>query len=261
MATIRTAANIKHDETLGDPMQPASGTLVLNTSRIRDFVTCPRQYFLTHVLRLPRVESDVSGAGALGSAVHAELHARHDQSTNHARHDDESPVDESLGLEASAIALVRAHSKLCPKDSATYVDGELDLWWFIPRKSLLLTGRIDALWEFPDGTIEVRDYKTGAAPSSLHNDIGAAIYLLLAVNLPQKPARVRIVYEALRGEEPNTVTLHANRTDLRAAYDNVIGMADHIRKERTFPATPSPVTCRSCGHRALCPASAQRGED
>jgi CRISPR/Cas system-associated exonuclease Cas4 (RecB family) len=249
-----------HDDTLGDPVQPAHGMLILNTSRIRNFVTCPRRYFLAHVLRLPSDASDPSGAGATGSAVHAELRARHEPGSTHPRHDEEGPVDETQGLDDNAMTLVRAHSALCPREEAEYLDGEIDMTWFIPRKSVLLTGRIDALWKYPDGTIEVRDYKTGASPSTLANDIGAAIYLLLAVNTPQKPKRVRIVYEALRGEEPRIITLHATRDDLRAAYDNVIEMAEHIRKERTFPAHPSPTACRSCGYNNLCPWSAGSGE-
>jgi RecB family exonuclease len=247
-----------HDETLGDPVQPARGMLVLNTSRIRDFVTCPRRFFLAHVLRLPSDASDPSGAGATGSAVHAELRARHNPGTDHPHHDAEMPIDETIALDDQAMSLVRAHNVLCPRDEATYVGGEVDLSWLIPRKSVLVTGRVDALWQFPDGTLEVRDYKTGGCPESLGTDIGAAIYLLLALNLPSKPQRIRIVYESLRGEAPKTIQLTATTDDVRAAYTNVMNMAEHIRRERTFPALPNTLNCRSCGYRAMCPLSAAK---
>jgi CRISPR/Cas system-associated exonuclease Cas4 (RecB family) len=250
-----------HDPTLGDPIQPARGMLVLNTSRIRDFVTCPRRFFLAHVLRLPSDASDPSGAGATGSAVHAELRARHQPGVDHPNHDVAHPIDETIALDDQAMSLVRAHNSLCPRKEATYVDGEVDLSWYIPRKSVLVTGRVDALWQFPDGTMEVRDYKTGACPTSLGDDIGAAIYLLLAINLPQKPTRVRIVYESLRGETPTTVELTATNDDVAAAYANVLNMAEHIRRERTFPATPNTIACRSCGYRALCPFSVATADD
>ena len=39
------------DPTLGAPVQPAPGTLVLTPTRYRAFAECPRRYFLAYVLR------------------------------------------------------------------------------------------------------------------------------------------------------------------------------------------------------------------
>lgn len=256
--------------TLGDPVQPASGMLVLNASKLKDFATCPRRYFLGSVLKLARADTDESGRAQLGSAVHAELFARHEDMHTH---DSSEPVDGSLGLTATALSMVRRHLELCPANARphqtgnepahepgeksgeqpVYLGGERDLHWLIVRRALLITGRIDALWRHPDGTIEVRDYKTGACPDSLEEDIGAQIYLILAANLPERPTKIRVTYESLGRDEAQTVSITANRANLGQALQLVTNHAEHIRQERTFPAYPSLTACGTCPYHHLCP--------
>jgi RecB family exonuclease len=248
--------------TLGDPVQPASGMLVLNASKLKDFATCPRRYFLGSVLKLARADTDEGGRAQLGSAVHAELFARHEDMHTH---DNLEPVDGSLGLTPAAMTMVRRHRALCPAkldprlgagpsgDEATYLGGERDLHWLIIRRAVLVTGRIDALWRHRDGTIEVRDYKTGACPESLAEDIGAQIYLLLAANLPERPTKIRVTYESLGRDEPQAVSIDADRSILANALRLVTEHAEHIRKERTFPAYPSAIACGTCPYQHLCP--------
>ena len=244
--------------TLGDPVQPASGMLVLNASKLKDFATCPRRYFLGSVLKLARADTDEGGRAQLGSAVHAELFARHEDMHTH---DSPEPVDGSLGLTTTALSMVRRHLELCPSNphhhepgqELQYLGGERDLHWLIIRRALLITGRVDALWRYPDGTIEVRDYKTGACPDSLEEDIGAQIYLLLAANLPERPTKIRVTYESLGRDEAQTVSIDANRANLSQALQLVTNHAEHIRKERTFPAYPSITACGTCPYQHLCP--------
>lgn len=247
---------------LGDPVQPASGMLVLNASKLKDFATCPRRYFLGSVLKLARADTDEGGRAQLGSAVHAELFARHEDMHTH---DSSEPVDGSLGLTPTALSMVRRHRELCPAipsrsgqndESAgtpVYLGGERDLHWLIIRRAVLVTGRVDALWRYPDGTIEVRDYKTGTCPESLDDDIGAQIYLLLAANLPERPTKIRVTYESLGRDEPQAISIEANRTVLANALSLVTEHAEHIRKERSFPAFPSVTACGTCPYQHLCP--------
>jgi CRISPR/Cas system-associated exonuclease Cas4 (RecB family) len=250
---------------LGDPVQPASGMLVLNASKLKDFATCPRRYFLGSVLKLARADTDEGGRAQLGSAVHAELFARHEDMHTH---DNSEPVDGSLGLTQTAMSMVRRHLELCPsrpkheesEETAHYLGGERDLHWLIIRRALLITGRIDALWRLRDGTIEVRDYKTGACPDSLAEDIGAQIYLLLAANLPERPTKIRVTYESLGRDEAQTVSIEATRSNLAQALRLVTDHAEHIRKERTFPAYPSVMACGTCPYAHLCPAAHRSNE-
>jgi CRISPR/Cas system-associated exonuclease Cas4 (RecB family) len=260
MSTDQRAAN-----SLGDPVQPASGVLVLNASKLKDFATCPRRYFLGSVLKLARADTDEGGRAQLGSAVHAELFARHEDMHTH---DSSEPVDGSLGLGTTAMSMVRRHLDLCPANAKhhdsgeepVYLGGERDLHWLIIRRALLITGRIDALWRYPDGTIEVRDYKTGACPESLEEDIGAQIYLLLAANLPERPTKIRVTYESLRRDEGQTVSIDATRSNLAQALQLVTSHAEHIRKERSFPAYPSTTACGTCPYQHLCPEAQHSSE-
>lgn len=241
-----------HDPTLGDPCQPAPGMLVLSASRIRDYLDCPRRYFLRWIVGLAGEDFDHDGPAAIGSQTHAELRARHLH--NMADHDTDGFLDEESPHDPAISRCVQAHAQLCPKDTAVYLGGELDVRWLLRGKAVLLTGRIDALWQFPDGTIEVRDYKTGNCPDSLEDDLAAAIYLLLAATaLPQQPTAVRVVYESLGGETGRTVTLDGSSDHLRASYRQILDMADSIRKQRTFPASPNAAVCRTCPFRSTCP--------
>jgi CRISPR/Cas system-associated exonuclease Cas4 (RecB family) len=252
--------------TLGDPVQPASGMLVINASKLKDFATCPRRYFLGSVLKLARADTDEGGRAQLGSAVHAELFARHEDMYTH---DSSEPVDGSLGLTPTALSMVRRHRELCPSnpkhhepdEAPQYLGGEQDLHWLIIRRAVLITGRVDALWRYADGTIEVRDYKTGTCPDSLDEDIGAQIYLLLAANLPERPTKIRITYESLGRDEGQTVSLDATRANLGQALELVTNHAEHIRKERTFPAYPSTTACGTCAFCHLCPLARHPNEE
>ena len=244
------------DHTLGAHAQPAPGVLVLNASRIRVFDDCPRQFFLRWVVGLEGEDTDDHGLAAAGREVHAELHARHREPEHH---DDPSAVDPEGSSDPWVLARARAHGDLCPGPDAEYLGGEMDLRWLIVRKSILVTGRVDALWRHPDGTVEVRDYKTGGCPDDLSEERSAWLYVLLAASaLPAKPSRVRVAFEALGGEEARVVTLEGTPEILRRAYDLVLGIAERIRAEQQFEAAPSIAKCGRCAFRTQCPHSALR---
>ena len=244
------------DLTLGASAQPAPGVLVLNASRIRVFDDCPRQFFLRWVVGLEGEDTDDHGLAAAGREVHAELHTRHREPE---RHDDASAVDPDGSSDPWVLARVRAHRDLCPGADAEYLGGEIDLRWLIVRKSILITGRVDALWRYSDGTVEVRDYKTSSCPDDLTEERSAWLYLLLAASaVAGQPSRVRVAFEALGGEAAHVVTLEGTPEILRRAYNLVIGIAERIRTEQQFEAAPSLAKCGRCAFRSACPHSAVR---
>ncbi len=251
------------DPSLGDEMQPASRVLTLNVSRISDFQRCRRMFFLRWVLRLAGEATSDSDAAWIGSATHDALHVLHVKGNGAQPHTAPAVGDSrEISTDPRVTSLVRTHTMLCPGGSAEYIDGEVEARWLIARKSVLITGRFDALWRYPDGTIEVRDYKTGRCPDSLDNDLGAAIYLLLAANWTaaqgrpdRPPVPVRVVYEGLATPDGKLVSVSASQSLLRNALHEVLKLAELVRTEKAFPASPSPSNCRMCEYRHSCPYS------
>jgi RecB family exonuclease len=262
MALLRAA---EWDSTLGDPVQPARTVLTLSASRIRDFQRCRRMFFMAHILRLPGDSSTDSDAAFVGSTTHEVLYDIHKLGTQVQDHKSSAVPGEEVYVDPRAESLIRSHINICPSENAEYLGGELDARWLIVRKQVLLTGRFDALWLYPDGVIEIRDYKTGRCPDSLDGDLGAAIYLLLAINTPHARTKrvhtVRVVYESLANPEGRTVTLNATKSLLREAYDEVTHMAKLIREEKSFPPNPSGSNCRTCAYRGTCPSSQSTSTD
>jgi RecB family exonuclease len=252
-----TSARSLHSS-LGDHEQPAPGVLVATATRIRDFQTCPRRYWLRWVIGVAAPEDDLVtdlAPSEIGLAVHAELHERHAQSL--ARHGDPGFVagDADVGDER-VLDAVLAHGPMCPDVSgATYLGGEIDLRWFHPRKALLVTGRVDALWEWPDGTIEIRDYKTGLCADDLRADLPAGIYGALgAAAYPGRP--VRVSYERLGSSEPAVITLDVPDQLIRDVVERLDSYAVSVRQEATFAPTPSAAACGQCVYRSTCPVVA-----
>jgi RecB family exonuclease len=242
---------VSHDETLGAAIQPASGLLILSASRIRSFLTCPRRFYLAHVLKVPAKDTD-SDASVLGHAVHRELFERHLRPDTH---NAEGVVADDVPTDSFITSRVAAHNTLCPhttSDNAAYLGGEVDLRWLVRSKNMLIVGRADALWRHSDGMLELRDYKTGQCPDALDTDFPALVYLLLAATHPSHPKSVRVAYERL-GPNPSLVTLDATTDLLRQTIENLKNLADQIRRERNFGATPSEAACGSCPYAGICP--------
>ena len=250
------------DPSLGDEMQPASRVLTLNVSRISDFQRCRRMFFLRWVLRLAGELPTDADAAWVGSSTHDALHVLHVPGDGGQAHAPDADVAREISNDPRVVKLLRTHMMLCPGERAEYIDGEVEARWLIARKSILVTGRFDALWRYPDGTIEVRDYKTGRCPDSLDGDLGAAMYLLLAANwaagqvAPNRtPPPVRVVYENLAAPDGRLVSVSASQSLLRNALHEVLKLAELIRTEKAFPASPSTSNCRMCDYRRSCPYS------
>jgi CRISPR/Cas system-associated exonuclease Cas4 (RecB family) len=262
---------------LGAKFQPAPGLLVLSASRLKDFATCRHRYFLARVLQLRVGIADVAdttelwedldepmrrrsfdgspNGATVGLWVHEELEARHAAPETH---HNEEPVIKDRPDDASAARAVHRHLDLCPgQDGARYLGGELDLRWFHPGKSVLLTGRVDALWQHDDGVIEVRDYKTGRT-EDLAADVAVEIYALLAAaHYPGKSLRITYEFLGDRVEEESqrTQSVEVTRALLLQAKNRVDRIADDIRREQSFPATPNALHCRQCPYRQHCHAA------
>jgi RecB family exonuclease len=252
------------DDDLGAPFQPSPGTLVITASKVRDLNACPRRYGLAHVLRLsPDADANEQTEElALGLALHTELKLRHSLA---GAHEIDGFVDPMSPMAPWITHRVAAHRELCPSTfgGVSYVDGECDLQWFRPRRNVIVRGRIDALWLHDDGTLEVRDYKSGHVPDDLRHDPAALLYGLLALTHPIAASKhrvraVRVSYEALRAEQSRVVSLEFDASVVADAIRLVQTTDERIRAEQNFGATPSRSACGTCAYRITCPFSAAR---
>jgi PD-(D/E)XK nuclease superfamily len=246
----------RHEPTmLGANFQSAPGVLVLNASRLRRFRECKQRYHLEFLLGLrpdTDVEPDADIASGYGLQVHGELFQRH---ADPLLHNAETIVDPGP-YDQQVINAIRRHATICPgEQGSTYLGGELDLKWLYSLKLVLVTGRVDALWSHPNGTIEIHDYKTGPVNHHIDDDEGTLIYALLAAAMyPGK--RLRVVYEYLGGEQPVEVTVDITADHLRRAFHLITSTAEAIRREPSFPPNPHPMHCRSCPYQRSCPDAA-----
>ncbi len=266
MSRLAQSRDAWTEDDLGAPFQPSPGVLVITASKARDLAACPRRYGLAHVLRL---EPDPDAAEqteelALGLSLHHELRLRH---APMADHDDSGFLDPTSPQSAWLSQRILAHRELCPAavhgDDVHYVDGELDLQWFRARRNVIVRGRIDALWLHNDGTLEVRDYKSGHVAESIDDDPAALLYGLLALAHPiagsgRRVTGVRVSYEALRSTGSFVVSLDFDEATIRRAIAFVQEVDERIRGERRFSATPSPWACSTCAYQHTCPFSASR---
>jgi PD-(D/E)XK nuclease superfamily len=239
---------------LGAAFQSAPGTLILSASRLRRFDECKRRYHLEFLLGLRPdvdIEPDVDLSSGFGLQVHNELYQRHESIGLHHSPDivEPGPYDERV-----SNAVLR-HHELCPgQRGLVYLGGEQDLKWLYSLKLVLVTGRVDALWQDDDGTIEIHDYKTGKPLADVDNDPGTLIYALLAAATFPGVA-LRVVYEHLGGEHPVEVTVDIATQHLERAYQLIKKTAEAIRQEQSFPPNPDS-HCRSCPYRRSCPDAA-----
>jgi RecB family exonuclease len=124
-----------------------------------------------------------------------------------------------------------------------------------------LIGRIDRLDEYPDGTLEVVDYKSGrqeVEAIEVESDIAMSVYqLLVRRNYPDRPVRATII--ALRsGTEASAMlsdeAIAALEADLRELGQQILNR----NYEELVPVRKA--LCERCDFLPLCRKHAEFGE-
>lgn len=223
--------------------------------RVREYRICPRQY-RNRLLSVPG-HPDAAGPSpgmTVGAQLHTELDRQH-AVLGAAASDGFAPSDgfvHPLPADPELASWVAAHARWCPVDAgARYLGGERTLVWEPPGQQLTVMGRVDAVWEHADGTIEVRDYKSGAAPLDPAVDEAAAMYGLLASACwPQRP--VRVTYELLALAEPELRSVTVDAAACAQAWELVCAHAQAVRDDVAWQARPGG-HCRWCPYQLVCP--------
>ncbi|MGD8394275.1 MAG: PD-(D/E)XK nuclease family protein [Candidatus Eiseniibacteriota bacterium] len=122
-------------------------------------------------------------------------------------------------------------------------------------------GTIDRLDRLDDGSLAVRDFKTGRAHSLAEEPIQPSIDLQIALYarvVAAGPPAARVaeaayVYAAV-GRDPDRRFTGRTLEVLDRALTDWLRVAHAMLASGVFPRTPDPGTCRYCDFRALCDA-------
>ncbi|GEM_PF-4984291 len=217
---------------------------------------CPRQFSNRIALGIPSPEPvPEAPAASLGKLTHRELEQRHERWD---AHDGVALLSEPPAHHAQAVeAHVRAHLALCPaEDDARYHGGERVLATRLHDLQVVVLAIVDAVWEHPDGVIELRDYKTGAGAPTPDQDAAALVHALLGrTHWPDR--QLRVTYERL-ADEPTTAELAVTGDTIDAALSALTAHVAALREGR-WEARPG-THCQWCDYRRSCPSSLAPGE-
>ena len=250
---------LKKPETMARlPFEDSEGWLDLSVTSLGAYEYCPFEFYIEQVLQ---IKQPLGPQMAFGSALHksfehyyrgvmssdkrlkAELHALLDELWS----------DRGYGTREEADAdRVLAHRTLDrflarEEGSARKVIGsEVPIRFEVPESKLRLRGKIDALFETPDG-VELRDFKTGRTktdPEKLSKEAKDNFQL----------RAYALAYEALNGRPPGMVTLDYVVTEtegsaqlsaaiLRNQREKLGKLADRIRNNEFAPNTSPMHRC------------------
>lgn len=225
---------------------------VVTPSRVAEFRRCPRSYFNSTILAI-RGEEASTAAVSTGLTVHsilADSHASGGCVSEAAIDDAEATHSPELGK------MLRSHRELCPSVSAAgarLLGVELDLAWWDSSIRAHFRGRLDAIWE-ADGTLTVRDYKTGKHFEDDHRKrFDSAVYAVLAAANYAQPRPIKVEFEYLASGILESVAY--DEFGFASALRNVRQVAGELSEVKEFPANPGG-QCENCSFQAKCPNSA-----
>lgn len=239
----------------------------LSPSKITTFLACPVKYRWTYVDERGRWYLKSKSYFSFGTTLHRVLERFHDHADAGVTTTEEvlAAYEESwidagyASAEEMAEAFgegreilerhVREMSLRPPEAKTILVEKQLrkDFGEFV------LIGRIDRVDEYPDGTLEIVDYKTGrqtVTEEEVATDIAMGCYqLLLRDKYPDRRIQARIV--ALRSGDSATASLGPEGSDAFERDIHTIGM--EILNEDYPELTPiyKPL-CPTCDFLPLC---------
>ncbi|MBI2038255.1 MAG: ATP-dependent helicase [Candidatus Magasanikbacteria bacterium] len=259
---------------------------VFSFSQIKSYRTCPYQYKLAHVLKIP---TKGNASFSFGQSIHSALQKFYERlkDLNRATQTSlfalpEKVEPSSNGVKAPSLqelfnfyeaawiddwykskAQREEYYKLGKEILQTFYNTEKDNWtipislegWFkIKIGNYLVNGRIDRIDQLPNGQLEIIDYKTGNGKEKLESEDKDQLLLYqIAVNeLPEYKnigAPERLTYFYLN--DNLKVSFLGNEKDIEKLKEKVVMAIDKINSQ-DFTATPSPHVCKRCDFRDIC---------
>ncbi len=255
-------------------------------SQIKSYNTCPYQYKLANIIKLPPKQSRHF---SFGNSIHHTLQEfyRRLQELNMVKQGDLFGIHENNDLKKMAIKtpdldeLLRIYEKKWIGD--WYISKIQREEYFAQGKKMLkifyetnqdnwtipvalesgfkikigehyLTGRFDRVDKLPDGTIEIIDYKTGRGQEKAQGEEKEqlTLYQIAAGKLPTytnfgSVSKLTLYYV----KDDLKTSFLAKEKDLIRVENKIIKIIDKI-KTGNFTATPEKHTCQNCQFRDVC---------
>ena len=239
----------------------------LSATRLKTYLTCPRQFRYAYVDEIPSV---LTGPLAFGQVIHQTLDRMHLLSLETGL-----PLDTEYGLSEFNRLWREALERDCPlfKDGETmireyqeladtmlkgYVERHKDntaplvveFPFQLPWGEHMLEGIIDRIDEGDNGLIIV-DYKTGKRKPTqreLASDLQLTVYAFAVEQVFGQPVE-RIVYYHLRDQTPLLTT--RSQSDFGWLCDEVLPFIIQAIEAGSFAPRPG-YWCRYCDYRELC---------
>jgi RecB family exonuclease len=235
--------------------------LTLSPTRLGDYMRCPRFYwFLYH----KKYRRRPHGALSLGATLHRgldlahapvrpsldELLAEYQKGWSGAGFS--SPEEEAEQF-AAGRAMLQKYLEEAPAPEEAPATLLREKMLKMDRGFYVLRGRVDRLDEWPDGTLDIVDYKSGrreVTEEQVRADVGLMVYETLVRNVfPERPVRVAI--HALR---PNQrLTIARTQGEAAAVAALIDDVAAKIAAEAAWKGVSQPDSCLGCDFERYCP--------
>jgi DNA helicase II / ATP-dependent DNA helicase PcrA len=248
-----------------------SKSAALSPSLARDLELCPYMAKLVDIDRV--VTRPPNAAFSLGNSMHAAL-ANFFRAGGPAKLSAEdlvarlhgswveagfSSTEERASYLAEGEYQCRRFHEAWQAEDAVFLEAEVNAResFPFPAFDLVLTGRMDALFERPDGLLEVLDFKTGALrdEESISGDIGVPIYWILAKRAHPAYREVRVSFYYLKNLE--LVSARPSPGGAAGGKQRLLSLADRLL-HGPFDPTPG-VACHWCPAKVQCPAQQTPG--
>lgn len=220
-------------------------------SSIKDFLNCPRAYYLKNVYKNPETNRKiqlVSPPMALGLAVHEvleslsqldkdkrfekPLHEKYDQAWSKVSGKRGGFLDREVEYrykKRGQEMLVRVYNNPGPlKKLAVKIQKDLPYFWLSEEKEIILCGKLDWLEYLKENdSVHIIDFKTGKGTEN-DDSLQLPIYLLLASNCQSRKVSKASYWYLDRDNKPQEVNL----PDLKTAEEKVLKITEKIKLAR-----------------------------
>ncbi len=240
------------------------GAVWVSHSSIGDFLKCPRLYYLHNVYKDPKTRrkiTAVSGAMALGSAVHGTLEAlkelpleerltrdlladyeQHWQTLASGKKGGFTNTEDESAMKARGRAMIErviANPGPIAKKTVRLKKHHNDVvpnFFLSEDEGLILCGAVDWLEYIPeDDSLRIIDFKTGKYEEE-KNSLQLPIYLLLLKELQHRAVHGAAYWYLEKDDAPVEMAL----PDATEARERVLALARTIKDTRTAQAFACP---------------------